>query len=383
MLSLPLSSPSARRCRAAFTLVEIMVSLAVLAVMLLVLANVTDQTSRIWRGTRGKIEAFQGARAAFETITQTLSQATLNTYYEYFNNANPPVPLQYYVTVNGPTSTQVKTFQPETYDRYSELHFLSGPASTILSGLTRSSDGKAYTAITSGHAVFFQAPLGFTQDANARQLESVLNGVGYFVEFGSDADQIPDFVASTIKPRFRYRLMQYQQPSESLGVYRENWKSRTTGQKAGWFGTPLAGTGRPAYVVAENVLLLLLRPKRSDKEYENNTTLKPLAPNYLYDSQPNPYSAADINRYQLPPLIEVTIVAIDEASAMRLEAKYGTSPPLQTLAPGLFTTTADTNDRTKFDQDMQTLEQTLTAQRINYRIFNTEVMIRSSKWSEN
>ncbi|HSI85539.1 MAG: Verru_Chthon cassette protein C [Candidatus Methylacidiphilales bacterium] len=371
------------KARGAFTLVEIMVSLGVLAIMLLVLANVTDQTSKIWRGTRGKIEAFQGARAAFESITQTLSQATLNTYYEYFDDASPPNSLAGLIATYGATSTQVKAFQPKVYDRYSELHFISGPSSKLLTGLSRASDGKSYTAVSSGHAVFFQAPLGFTTDANARALDNVLNGVGYFVEFGTDADQIPDFVTSKIKPRNRYRLMQFLQPSESLLVYKEAWKSRTTGTKATWFSTSLTATSRPAHVVAENILFVLLRPKRSDKEYANNTTLKPLAPNYLYDTQPNPYSAADINRYQLPPLLQVTVVAIDEASAIRLEAKYGTTPPLTTLAPGLFETTTDTNDPTKFNADMATLENALIAAKVNYRIFDTEVMIRSSKWSEN
>ena len=70
-----------------FTLVELLVSTAILAIILLVIFSITQQTGRVWKSSQAKIEAFQGARAAFESITRKLGQATLNGYYDYFDGS--------------------------------------------------------------------------------------------------------------------------------------------------------------------------------------------------------------------------------------------------------------------------------------------------------
>jgi len=358
----------------------------VLALMMLVIGHITSGTSKIWRDTSGKIGTFQNARGAFDTMTQTLSQATLNTYYDYYD-ANGVRN-----TAGGSTS-----FTPSIYGRFSELHFLSGPASKLLSGVSRkdSSGTKAYPAVTSGHAVFFQAPIGYTQDTTARNLDNTLSAIGYFVEFGSDKDFMPPLVSEKITPKNRYRLVQMIQSSEKLSIYKESWSAHSAGTMAAWFKTPLELTvadpsnPRPTQVLADNVILMILRPKLSDQEFAALSNPVPIAPDYTYDSQPKevipPIQLSQYpSRYQLPPLIGVTLVAIDEASAIRLEAKYGATPPLAAMSlDNLFKATSDTNIRTDYDNDLKTLKTKLDSEKITYRIFETELALRSSKWSQN
>ena len=65
-----------------FTLTEILVATAILAIIIGILFSMTQQTGKVWKNTTGKVEVFRTARNAFEAMTRTLSQATLNTYYD-------------------------------------------------------------------------------------------------------------------------------------------------------------------------------------------------------------------------------------------------------------------------------------------------------------
>lgn len=347
----------------AFSLLELLVSMVLLALLMFVLIQTTTSTSKLWRGTTDKIKSFQNARSAFETITQTLAQATLNTYYEYFD-------------ASGTRYSGQATFTPNAYDRYSELHFLSGPAAAVLAGINRtdSNGAKPYAAISPGHAVFFQAPLGYTLNTGSINLDNTLNAVGYFVEFASDKDMLPGLVSNTVTPHYRYRLVQFLQPTENLDVYLESWASRANGTSAKWFknalelGVASATKPRPVNVLADNILFLIIRPK-------------PDLAGYTYDSRPKAIikpseKSTYPTRHQLPPRVAVTLVAIDEASAIRLENQYGATPPLDKLGlANLF------QDSTQYDANLRDMKSKFADAHINYRIFETEVLIRTSKWT--
>lgn len=386
---IPKSSSAATACLRGFawgfTLLELLVAMAVVAILMLIMIQATSITSNLWKGSTDKIKSFQSARAAFDAITQTLSQATLNTFYEYYD-------------ATGNRYTGNANFTPVVYDRGSELHFVSAPATTLLSGVTRNgSPSGAYSQYCPGSAVFFQALQGYTQDpsSGAAHLDSTLNTLGYFVEFGSDQDFLPSFLDGKVEPRYRYRLMQFFQPTENMSVYKEAWAGRAGGTKANWFSDPLTlplkGTAnnRPASVLAENVLYLVLRPKRSDKEYAAaHPKPTPIAPNYTYDSRPQAViplaqAASFPSRHQLPPIVAVTLVAIDETSAIRLQNQFGTTPPLAALGiANLFQNTADTNDPALYQADLNTLKQKLADNNVTFRIFETEVMLQASKWTQ-
>src|SRR5678816_1104846 len=82
---------SRRRCTAAFTIVEMLVSTAILGLLMVLLLSTVDQTQRVWLRSSNKVAQFQAARTAFEALTRNLTQATLNTNYGYqMDSSNEP-----------------------------------------------------------------------------------------------------------------------------------------------------------------------------------------------------------------------------------------------------------------------------------------------------
>lgn len=336
---------------AAFTLVELLLSMSVLAVLMLLIVQVIGQTSRVWTSSTGKADQFREARDAFEAITRNLAQATLNTYYEYFDKSG-----------QRRTVANAATFTPARYGRYSELRFKSGPASSMLGG----SDAQYPT-----HAVFFQAPLGFNQQPANAGLNNLLNTWGYYVEFREDTDR-PDFVPGA--RRKRYRLMEFMQPSEELNIYQspDQWLQA-------------AGGGNRSHVLASNIIALVILPKLPAKGMQDDPTIDPdgdkLAPNYAYDSHEEGRAVLgpEYNSlHQLPPIVEVTMVAIDEASAANLEARFGDSAP----DLGISDLFKNANPEKRL-ADLETLSQKLSELKISYRVFSSEVSLRGAKWSRN
>jgi uncharacterized protein (TIGR02599 family) len=365
-----MSSRSAKSRRGAFTLVELLLSTAVLSLIVLMLVAMTNQTAATWRYTTGKIEQFSGARDGFESLTRQIGQATLNTYYDYYNASGEPR-----------TTDNAGIFVPKSYGRQSELRFISGSMDR-----SNSYNGQPFPALAADasrprptHGVFFHAPLGLVEDVPKHGgLQGLLNSWGYYVEFDSDERNRPAFLqgASTIAPpRWRYRLMEFMQPSEKMETYKA---------PGNWFAGAVNQPGTPsAHVRAENVLALVIQPALSPKD-ERALTPPPtvpgtaLAPSYSYDStQKNPTPALNPH-HQLPPTVRVTMVSVDEPSAIRL-ANGSTMPDLG--LENLFRTDTPKSAES-YDQDLATLEATLSQKRASYRVFTTTVIIRGAKWSK-
>ncbi len=88
---------SLRHKSGAFTIIELLVSMSIVMILLVVLFQMVGQTSSIWKYTNAKAEQFRGARTAFEAITRQLSQATLNTYWDYDRDAQQNIKSTKYV----------------------------------------------------------------------------------------------------------------------------------------------------------------------------------------------------------------------------------------------------------------------------------------------
>ena len=354
-----------------FTLIEVMLSTVIISLILLVLVSITSQTSATWRYTTGKIEQFREARAAFETITTKVSQATLNTYWDY-----------------GYDSSGL----PTRYERRSELRFNAGPADALI--------GSSGTGTRATHAVFFHAPIGLVGNDQYHGLEGLLNVWGYYVELNSDSASRPPFLPVSVPLRYRFRLMEFMQPSENLSTY--GYTSGVSGgvpaasayQGREWFKDAVNASPSPSRPVAENIIALIITPrlsKRDEQEVKSGTTeidLSPLAPKYAYDSaltMNDGQTASDARtnpKNQLPPVLQITLVAIDEISASRLK--------LGPTSGDVFKLNAKFTDTKKYTTDLvvkpgaaadTSLENTLIDKKVNYRIFTTNVPIRAAKWS--
>lgn len=332
------SRPPASRARG-FTVLEVLVSTVILAMIVVLLATITDRMSDIWRRTTGSIIQWQSARTGFEAMNRRISQATLNTTWAYYDGERG--------------TGNLTTTDPKSYGRASDLHFLSGPAATLIPGIPN----------TTTQAIFFQAPLGRSSADETRGLPQILNGCGFFVQLNDSADFRPAApILQSIPGTRRFRLMEAIQDSSQLAV------SATPGSD--WVEA-IAGDARP---LAENVIALIIQPRYSRFDTSDSSLL---APNYLYDSRESrEFSSPDISGntlHQLPPLLQISMVAIDERSATRLESGGLGASDLFDGAP--FTDSSDYAD------DMRRLEDNLKGAGLNYRVFSSTIIVRGAKWS--
>ena len=342
-------------------MVELLVSLAVLTILLLINAQVIGQVQATWSASNARVSQFREARTAFDIITRNLSQATLNTYLDYENN---------YLATAAATAGAAAT--PGSYKRKSDLQFTCGNASDLVTS------GGSLSNLP-GHAIFFQAPLGVTENPNYVGLDRLLCSRGYFVQFSSDEFFQPAFLPEG-NLRYRYRLMEYSPPAEKNTIY--SVSHATSGAVTGnWFtdaGAKMSLTETAVNVsttrpVADNILLLVISPRREPKTGEVEGTNGPteIAPDYSYNS-----SDAGATQNLLPPLVRVVLVAIDEKSAERLDETSESSgtPPFGT------TLSAPFGQAHQLDQEISTLVETLRTQRVNYRVFSATVQLRGAKW---
>jgi len=304
-----------------FTLVELIVAGSVLLLLMVAMLSLMNQTSKVWVESGSRIDAYQGARRAYESLTQTLEQATLNTYWDYDDPNNPG-----------------------RYIRKSELHFLVGAAG----------EGGLPGTQGCGQAVFFQAPANKVSGPEHRSLTGLLNACGFFVLYGSDEPWLPAHVGAQ-KAQLRYRLMQWVGDSEALKVY--------AAAGAGWIPPSVEGEAVP---IADNIITLVIWPK------EEGEPAAPLLDDYRYDSR-NDTRAVAIN--QLAPMMQVAMVAIDEATAGRLGT--GLKAAVEADLEGLFID----KPASRFAADLKTLEDRLNARAIPFRTFTSTILLREARWS--
>lgn len=355
------------RIRAAFTLVEVLVSMTVLLILLLISAQVIGTVQKTWSSASARTGQFREARTAFDIITRNLSQATLNTYVDYD---------QSYLEDGTATVASIKT--PTRYVRKSDLRFVCGPSSELLT----QGGGPANSP---GQAVFFQAPLGVAHDPAFVGLDRLLCGRGYFVQYVSDSFFRPAVLPAGL-PHYRYRLMEFSPPAEQNMIYSNN--------AGAWFaeaGVPLENEENPenrglTRPIADNIIALIISPQI---EADPNSATQPtdIAPNFEYDSL-NVGSAAGLvtgggiaaqgTQHLLPPLVRVVLVAIDEKSADRLsQTDSSGTPPFGTTISDLINNSQAGNLNATLEQ----VAEELRSRRINYRIFSTTVVLRGAKWS--
>jgi len=321
---------------AGFSILEMLVSTVILTVLMGLLFTVLNSGTKIWTTGTSKIQSFQEARAAYEVMTRKIGQATLNVYLDYSTNSSG---------------------DPIGYKRQSELQFLSGPTSDLLNS----------SATNQTHAIFFMAPLGYTTNTSYNQLRSLLNASGFFLEFGSDQSDRPAFVNGKVTERHRWRLKELWQPTENVTIYTNsiNW---TNSRSDGWFRSALTDANKAT--VAENIIALVIRPRLPEKEDSSGNAL--LSSGFVYNSK-DAFMSNTFN--QLPPLVQVVMVAIDERSATRFA--NGSTAPNYGVAnfSALFTNPAD------FDKDLKAIEDGLISNNVTYQIFNSTVPIEGAKWS--
>jgi uncharacterized protein (TIGR02599 family) len=252
------------------------------------------------------------------------------------------------------------------------------------------------------HSVFFLAPLGYNTTTAYQQLTQTLNVCGYYLQFGADTT-LPAFFTSAVGylPRYRYRLMELLEPSENNAVYNDTLTPPPVSNA--WVTSALGETTPPVHILAENIIALIILPQLGQDQISSSGqpfASSALAPNYWYDStstgqallDPADAGALDSSA-QLPPLVQVTMVAIDEPSAVRIQDQFGTTAPdFGINSHNLFQLAssykADLDQlRANLDQSTYTdatgtyNPQVTLPKKINYHIFTATVSIKGAQWS--
>ena len=345
--------------------------MAVLSLLMVMVFSMVDSTQKTWNLARSRVSQYREARAAFEALTNSLSQATLNPYWDYDYGRG-----RYKSTnVNNPTV-------PQKYQRQSELHFISGPTDELL---------PEQAQFRPGHSIFFQTAGGFGREESSSQLNDLLNARGYYVEYGDDTKFKPSFLGSETTPRYRFRLMEYRPPTENLLVYLRNLKAQgDAGINASeeslrsWFKNQIDsedGQYQMSRPIADNIIAAFFLPKLPENDPRSSSIV--LAPDYVYDSREWQHTGSTAPRVEmtknlLPPLIEVTMVAVDEKSMIRYLQRNDPQVMPPFIPTGLF---KDYSNYDSFIDDIEVLKTSLDTAKIEYRIFNQTVPLRGAGWS--
>jgi uncharacterized protein (TIGR02599 family) len=175
--------------------------------------------------------------------------------------------------------------------------------------------------------------------------------------------------------------MQSIQGTEYNGIYLDAESTIPEGGTGGGFpATPwFSSLGGTALPIADNIIALIIWP-------QSPASSIPVSTDYQYSSRqgfPLPASATpteQIQAEQSPQMLQITLVAIDAASANRL-CTGSTPPPIIEKAlmgsGGLFKTASTMQNAA----DLTSLENALAAAHVNFQILNTTVTLRESKWS--
>ncbi len=365
-----------------FTLLEMLVATVVVAMAMLVIVQAIGKVQDTWVSTHARVREFQDARSALETISRRLSRAVLNSSWVWNNDAD-----------GEPTNLVLE----------SDLHFVCGPAQDVLGS----------TSSFLGHAVFFQAPMGFAggdrssqntagETAEYETLPNVLNAWGYYLQFGEDEQDLPAHLtsgqtAAQSTKRYRFRLMEFRQPAHELELFKMGTErppasvlSNLTGQEElyEWFRDPVTETsGSSGYrcsVVAENVLALVIKPAESPDVpgvVSTDAGEDDLAPEYLYDSRRFQWDPAndlaERTRHRLPPSLSITVVVLDENqwAAMTDSEASQTGSQLRSSVAGWFVRASD------YDENMGSLIGELNRRKLKYRIISSTIQIPAGRRS--
>jgi len=347
--------------------------MAVLSLLMVMVFSMVDSTQKTWNLARSRVSQYREARAAFEAVTTSLSQATLNPYWDYDYGGGK------YKSASASNPTI-----PEKYQRQSELHFISGPSSELLTG--EGADRRP------GHSIFFQTAGGFGREESSAQLTDLLNSRGYYVQYGEDSAFKPSFLGSETTPRWRFRLMEFRPPTENLLVYLRALKTQgvagvgasKTGLRS-WFANQI-GSEQDQYQVsrpiADNIIAAFFLPKLPENDPRSDAIT--LAPDYVYDSREWQHTnivdeeRRDLTKNLLPPLIEVTMVAVDEKSMVRYLQKNQKEVMPPFIPTGIF---ENFTNYDKFLDDLGVLKTSLESAGIEYRVFNQTIPMRGAGWS--
>ena len=128
------------------------------------------------------------------------------------------------------------------------------------------------------------------------------------------------------------------------------------------------------------ILAIVLQPNAPS--YVDGGAESDIAPKYLYDSRRFKWDGSstlsELTRHQLPPTIQLSVIAVDEVTWNKLPVDR-----VDSMAQRLKSMLKDTlfQNTDDFQRDQLTLAEFLKEYRVEHRVFTTEVPLRAARWS--
>ncbi len=252
------------------SLVELLVSLAVTAILLVIMVQALGGVQRAWNTTRSSASREGTAQQALAVLAQNITAATLN-------------PRQRFDVPDNPAELITD----------SDLHFVCGPSAELLPKMP----------LACGDALFFQRP----------NSEGLLEGCGFYVQYGINSAGVPNALRNNLEAHYRFRLIMFRQPAQELAVL----PSGPVGRAAlyDWFNgqfTTVDKTLSHTAVAVDNVLALLVRTAPDDQRCYDTRR-------HQWEPFLSPEAAR--SRHRLPRSLELTAITTDETAWSRLSPR--------------------------------------------------------------
>lgn len=274
------SNPASRNQRA-FTLLEILVATAILALIVVILAALVSEAGRIWAASEAQSQRRSTGRALLQFIARDLEMATIPNLYPTLNS---------------------------THSTNANLQFAVSLPSVMPAN------------VLNPHAAFWQAPVA------ANRSRGDLATVGYFVRWDTQSQP------GTAKAQLCRLAVDPADPALYL-VY----SNRVDGTPADWFDAATLDAAAPATAAgeyrgwfADNVIALWLRClDRQGKPILNTAVGTTLNGGYGFDSRQgyeNPSNGVKQPAPALPASVEIALVTVDARTAKRIQTPIMASP---------------------------------------------------------
>lgn len=290
------------------SLIELIVTMAVLALLFSILLGVVVQSQQVFQRANREISAAQLSREVFQVLRDKFRLATLSSVPRFFDSTN--YSFQSPVTVD-----QVRPF--------SQLSYVSGPSAGLLNRDVNSFPGDA---------VFWPAQSGQAQ-LSGQTVSGLLEGLGCLVRYGDDSADFPTFLQAWRSVRYRYRLMLYREAPEQFT--RRLQPNLATSFSLRWYHDLLPDNLDPAssrvmpqsQVLGENVVALLVQPlQASGAPYSIGRTYNSYDWSLAGAKDLEPTQGSSYGR--IPDTLRVGLVMLSPASAQRLSPNGEEVPAL-------------------------------------------------------
>lgn len=150
-----------RSPRNAFSLIELLVAIVVLALIAVLMAAIIGQVSKTWSKERNRVDNYTKARVSLDLLERDFQAAAIDRGLPGLLNAAADPALDFYVTETGPVGAASNPQSSQRPISQVTYRVVDSPSSDFARGLQRGLEGVAFTTTApfGGAGSAFPAPM--------------------------------------------------------------------------------------------------------------------------------------------------------------------------------------------------------------------------------